>query len=226
MKKAIVFIAAFSLFVSSCIGYGAASAGSFGGALLGGAIGGILGGPRGHDIGTVIGSLGGFAAGASVEMNRQKRMAENQNRAEQPQRSELSVNKREGAPRRQTRDVLPEEVVYTPISIRNLQLIDDNGDNSFNRDETCTLTFELRNNAPEKLENIQLQLVELTNNKHLVFSTLPLIESMNPRQLLRITTYIKADNRLKDGTAAFAVSASINGEDPVDLIEFTAPTKK
>ena len=203
MKKAIAFIAAFSLFVSSCISYSAATTGSFGGALLGSAIGGIIGGPRGHDIGTVVGSLGGLAVGVGVDMARQRKMMEQQNFVGKDQ-----------------------PVVYTPISIRNLQLIDDNGDDSFNRGETCKLTFELRNNSTEKVGDIQLQLAELTKNKHLAFSAFPLIESMNPKQLLRITTYIKADNRLKDGTAEFAISASIEGEAPIDLIEFTVETRK
>jgi len=229
MKKATIFILSISLVFSSCMSYGGAMAGgAWGGALLGGALGGIIGGPRGHDIGTIVGGLGGLAAGAAVDASVQK---ERQSGTHSVKREETYEEEGDdAAPRRNApqRQPLPktDNVVYTPISIGKLQLIDQNEDYAFNRNETCTLTFEVRNNTNETVEDVQLYIDELNDDKHLHYSTLPLIESIAPKKRLRITAYIYADQRLKDGTAHFAIMGRVGNEEAVSLIEFTAPMKK
>ena len=217
MKKITILLLSLTVVFNSCVSYGGAiTGGSVAGSLLGGAIGGILGGPRGSDIGTIIGGLGGMAAGTGLEMMRAKKYEEAQ-MGYQPQ-AERQVNGREKEN--------SQELVYTPLSIHNLQLIDNNNDHSFNRGETCTLVFELRNNAPESVQNVQLEICDLDKNKHLSYSTLPLIENIASKQKLRITAYVYADEKLKDGTARFAILGAVGNEEAVSLIEFTAPTKK
>ena len=231
MKKAVVFILTLSLIISSCTPYGGAiSGGAWGGALLGGALGGIIGGPRGHDIGTIVGGLGGLAAGAAVEAKRaesiqEERMARALEDGDVAEEVDYEATPRKN-PHRRMLPPEPGNVVYTPISISNLQLIDQNDDHAFNRNETCTLTFEVRNNTNEILEDVQLFIEELNNDKHLYYSTLPLIESIAPKKRLRVTAYIYADQRLRDGTAHFAIMGQVGNEEAVSLIEFTAPTKK
>lgn len=216
MKKITILLLSVTVVFNSCISYGGAiTGGSVAGSLLGSAIGGILGGPRGSDIGTIIGGLGGMAAGTGLEMMRAKKYEEAQ-MGNQP-RAERQINRRE-------KD--NQELVYTPLSIHNLQLIDNNNDHSFNRGETCTLVFELRNNAPESVSDVQLEIKDLDKNKHLSYSTLPLIENIASKQKLRITAYVYADEKLKDGTARFAIFGAVGNEEAVSLIEFTAPTKK
>lgn len=215
MKKITVLLLSSTILFSSCVSFDAVAGGSIAGSLLGGAVGAILGGPRGGDIGTIVGGLGGMAVGAGLEVSKAKKYEE--------ERMGYRQEAREPGNRS---DYAQEDIVYTPLSIRNLQLIDDNKDNAFNRGETCTLVFELRNNAPEAVRNVQLEIKDLDNNKHLSYSTLPLIETIASRQHLRITAYVHADDRLKDGTAHFAILGAIGDEEAVSLIEFTAPTKK
>lgn len=215
MKKITVLLLSSTILFNSCVALDAVTGGSIAGSLLGGAVGAILGGPRGSDIGTVVGGLGGMAVGAGLEVSRAKKYEE-----------ERRGYRQEGREQGNREDYPQEEIVYTPLSILDLQLIDDNKDHAFNRGETCTLIFELRNNAPEALKNVQLEIKDLDNNKHLSYSTLPLIETIASKQHLRITAYVYADNRLKDGTAHFAILGAVGNEEAVSLIEFTAPTKK
>lgn len=230
MKKILALSLASCLMLTSCAtfyGGGAMGAGTMGGALLGGALGGLIGGPRGHDIGTIVGGLSGLAAGTSIEVARQKRMESLQRLGEYEQ-YEQEDRSRDFQHNRERRAVTqqPAEVHYTPISVRNVQLVDQNDDRAFNRNETCTLIFEIRNNSPEVVRNIQLEVVELEDNDHIKNPPLPPIKILKPKQVLRYTAQIYADNRLKEGTARFAILASIDGGAPLNLVEFTAPTKK
>jgi hypothetical protein len=225
MKKILTLSLASCLMLTSCGTFygGAMGSGTVGGALLGGAIGGLIGGPRGHDIGTIVGGLSGLAAGTSIEVARQKRMQSPQRYEEDEQ--EVRTSSREFQ-RNRDRRVLNQQSHYTPISVRNVQLVDQNDDRAFNRNEICTLIFEVRNNSSEVVRNIQLEVVELEDNNHIKNPPLPPIEVMKPKQVLRYTAQIYADNRLKEGTARFAILASIDGGTPLSLVEFTAPTKK
>lgn len=220
MKKAVIYFLALSLLLTSCVTTsatgGAAAGGAMGGAVLGSAIGGIFGGPRGHDIGTVVGVLGGSVLGAASQKAAVRRMERRQRQAEKDAEENM----------RRHRHFVRGENERIPIHVRNLQLFDQNDDRAFNRQETCTLEFELRNDSREPVYDVLLDITETSGNKHLTISPSTAIESIQPGQVLRYTGYIKADKRLKAGTAQFAVLASIEGAEPVTLIEFTAPLAK
>ena len=226
MKRSFIFFLASSLMLTSCfttLEGGPALGGAMGGAVLGSAIGGILGGPRGHDIGTVIGVVGGSVLGVASQQAAMRRMEKRAQ--EMDRRAERDYREYdEDVPRR--RHVLRDNKQRVPISVHNLQLFDTNDDRAFNRQETCTLEFELHNNSHHPVNDILISISETTGNKHFIISPDKSIESIQPKQVLRYTAYICADKRLKEGTAQFAVLASIEGSEPVTLIEFTAPLAK
>lgn len=116
---------------------------------------------------------------------------------------------------------------YTPtIVIRNARFVDDNQDGQIQRGELSKVIFEVVNTGSEPIYDVQPTVVEVTGNKHLFISPNMHVEKILPGQGIRYTALVKADNRLKDGSAKFCVSV-IQGNQAISKVtEFNIPTRK
>ncbi|HEY9551119.1 MAG TPA: hypothetical protein VIQ97_02435, partial [Prevotella sp.] len=122
---------------------------------------------------------------------------------------------------------LAESFHYTPqIEIRNARFVDDNQDNAISRGELCKVIFEVMNRSNEVLYDIQPTVLEVSGNKHLYVSPGMHVEKIAPHAGIRYTALVKADQRLKVGTAKFCVSV-VQGNKAISKVsEFNIPTKK
>ena len=116
---------------------------------------------------------------------------------------------------------------YVPtIEIRNARFVDDNQDNMIGRGEICKVIFEVMNRGGQTLYDVQPTVVEATGNSHIFISPGMHIEKIEPGKGIRYTALVKADNRLKNGTAKICVSV-VQGSNAISKVsEFNIPTKK
>lgn len=115
---------------------------------------------------------------------------------------------------------------YSPsLEIVNARFVDDNENNMLDRNETCKLIFEIMNRGSEPVYDVVPTVVETTGNKHIFISPSIHVEKIAPGSGVRYTAMVKADNRLKDGSARFCVSV-IHGNKAISKVnEFNIPTK-
>ena len=92
------------------------------------------------------------------------------------------------------------------IEIRNAHIIDASRDGVLSRGEEVRMVFEVFNNSPKPVFQIQPTVAEITGNRHIRISENVLVESILPGKGIRYTAVIKADDRLKDGEAVFRIS--------------------
>ncbi len=124
-------------------------------------------------------------------------------------------------------DELAQGLRYTPtIEIVNARFVDDNQDGKIQRGELCKIIFEVMNRGAQPIYDVQPTVVEATGNKHLFVSPNMHVEQIDPGKGIRYTALVKADNRLKNGTAKFCVSV-IQGDTHISKVtEFNIPTVK
>ncbi|MBM6993678.1 MAG: hypothetical protein I3J02_10530 [Prevotella sp.] len=122
---------------------------------------------------------------------------------------------------------LAEGYQYTPtIEIRNARFVDDNQDGVIQRGELCKVIFEVVNKGKTPIHDVQPTVIEATGNKHLFISPNMHVEQIMPGKGIRYTALVKADNRLKEGSAKFCVSV-IQGTKAISKVsEFNIPTRK
>ena len=116
---------------------------------------------------------------------------------------------------------------YTPaLEVRNARFVDDNQDNVISRGELCKVIFEVYNHSSRPIYDVQPTVVEAMGNKHIFISPNMHVERIDPHKGIRYTALVKADNRLKDGTAKICVSV-LQGTKAISKIsEFSIPTRK
>lgn len=234
MKKILVISACSLMLLTSCGSYtasGAYTGGTFG-SIIGSAIGGIAGGPRGSDIGTLIGMAGGAAVGAAVgsaaDKAQQQRyedyMGARQQRvagSRQPQTYQ-DYSDTEGAddrlygfdehfnttaPRTVTTDAL------SGLEIRNPRLVDASRDGELTRGEEARMVFEVFNVSSKPAFGVLPTVMEVTGNKHIRVSENVLVECIQPKQTIRYTAQVKADDGLRNGEAVIRVSVLQSGRE-------------
>lgn len=116
---------------------------------------------------------------------------------------------------------------YTPsIEIKNARFIDDNQDGKIERDEMSKVIFEVYNRGKQTLYDVVPTVVEASGNKHIFISPNMHVEQLAPGQGIRYTALVKADKRLKDGTAKICVSVVQGGKSISKVSEFNIPTTK
>ena len=91
------------------------------------------------------------------------------------------------------------------IEIRNAHIIDATHDGVLSSGEEVRMVFEVFNNSPKPIFQIQPTVSEVTGNKHIRVSENVLVESIMPGRGIRYTAVIKADDRLKDGEAIIRI---------------------
>lgn len=115
---------------------------------------------------------------------------------------------------------------YSPnLEIVNARFVDANENNVLDRNETCKLIFEVMNRGNQPVYDVVPTVVETTGNKHIFISPSIHVEKIDAGSGVRYTAMIKADGKLKDGTARFCVSV-IHGNKAISKVnEFNIPTK-
>ncbi len=116
---------------------------------------------------------------------------------------------------------------YSPsIEVRNARFVDDNQDGTLQRGEYAKVIFEVYNSSEATLYDVVPTVVETSGNKRISISPSMHIESLQPGKAVRYTAMVKADNRLKDGNAAFEVLV-IQGNTTISKVtHFTIPTRR
>lgn len=116
---------------------------------------------------------------------------------------------------------------YSPnIVIRNARFVDDNQDGQISRGELSKIIFEVVNTDSEPIYDVQPTVVEMTANKHIFISPNMHVEKIMPGKGIRYTALVKADSRLKDGSAKFCVSVVQGNQAISKVTEFNIPTRK
>ena len=112
------------------------------------------------------------------------------------------------------------------IEIRNARFIDEGQDGKLHRGELCKIIFEVINHGTKPLADVVPTVVETTGNRHIYISPNMHVERIMPGEGIRYTALIKADNRLKKGTARFCVSAVQGGVYISKVNEFLIPCER
>lgn len=116
---------------------------------------------------------------------------------------------------------------YTPyIEIKNARFIDDNQDGKIERGEMCKVIFEVFNRGKQTLYDIVPTVIEANNNRHIIISPNMHVEQLQSNSGIRYTALVKADNKLKDGSAKLCVSVVQGGKSISKVTEFNVPTVK
>lgn len=123
---------------------------------------------------------------------------------------------------------IAEGITYTPvIEIRNARFVDADGDNVISRGELCHVVFEVFNHGAQPIYDIQPMVVEANANRHLYISPGIHVERIAPGKGIRYTAVVKADNRLRDGSAKICVSVIEGNNHKISKVtEFNIPTRK
>ena len=249
MKKLFIAAMAAALVLTSCstTESGAVNGASMG-SVFGSALGGLLGGYRGHGIGTMVGMVAGGATGAIIGSRREaarreeglERREENRERIEQRrmQREQQTTEGRQSSTRLQkparTSDygqgyslgLETNDAAQSPLTLQNLRFVGQDGNDAINRGEICTLVFELANASGQTVYDIVPYISELAGNEHISISPSTSIETLAHGDAIRYTATLKADSRLKVGTATFRIAVSTDGSEFVRLRDFSVATAK
>ena len=242
MKKFLIAAMSAALVFSSCntTESGAINGASMG-SVFGSALGGLLGGYRGHGIGTMVGMVAGGATGAVIGSQREAaRREEGLERREQRrmEREQQTMERNRPSTRRQkparTSDygqgysmgMETDEAVKSPLTLQNLRFVGQDGNDAINRGEICTLVFELANASGQAVYDVVPYISELSGNEHITISPSTSIETIAHGDAIRYTATLKADTRLKAGTATFRIAVSTDGSEFVRLRDFSVATAK
>lgn len=115
---------------------------------------------------------------------------------------------------------------YSPtLEIINARFVDSNENKVLDRNETCKLIFEIMNRSSLPVYDVVPTVFETTGNKHIFISPNIHVERIDAGSGIRYTAMIKADGKLKDGSARFCVSVIHGGKAISKVNEFNIPTK-
>ena len=131
------------------------------------------------------------------------------------------------APAESSMDKLAGNYQYTPnIEIINARFVDDNQDGVLSRNEVGKIIFEVMNRGDKTISDVQPSVLETTGNAHIYISPSIHIESIAPGKGVRYTALVKADKKLKDGMARFALTV-LQGQKSISKVtEFNIRTSK
>lgn len=131
------------------------------------------------------------------------------------------------APAESSVDKLAGNYQYTPsIEIVNARFVDDNQDGVLSRNEVGKIIFEVMNRGNKAISDVQPSVLETTGNAHIYVSPSIHIESIAPSKGVRYTALVKADKKLKNGMARFALTV-LQGQKSISKVtEFNIKTSK
>lgn len=242
MKRYLTVALAAALTFASCstTESGAVNGASMG-SVFGSALGGLIGGYRGHNIGTMVGMVAGGATGAVIGSRREAERREDikekaEQRRLQRERNGYDNGKATGVQRKPERTpdygrdynsaVQNADASESPLTLHNLRFIGQDGNEAINRGEICTLVFELANASGGMVYDVVPYISELSGNEHIEISPSTSIEAIANGDAIRYTATLKADSRLKAGTATFRIAVSTDGSEFIRLRDFSIATAK
>ena len=131
------------------------------------------------------------------------------------------------APAESSVDKLAGNYQYTPsIEIVNARFVDGNQDGVLSRNEVGKIIFEVLNRGNKAISDVQPSVLETTGNAHIYVSPSIHIESIAPGKGVRYTALVKADKKLKNGMARFALTV-LQGQKSISKVtEFNIKTSK
>ena len=244
MKKVLILSLGLLMVMSSCGTYEATGAytGAHFGSIIGSAIGGITGGWRGSDVGSLIGMAGGAVVGAAIgKAADDKAEAKAVERYEQHRRANAARHQDYGyddsgfdpAGRGDDRIMLdgmsPGYPAAAPVrlEIGDVHIVDASRDGVLMRGESGRVVFEIHNPSDRPAYGVQPSVVEVTGNRHIHISENVLVECIQPKQTIRYTAQIKADNGLRNGEAVIRVSVLQGGREQNSLTrDYRVVTRK
>ncbi len=213
MKKTLIAASAALLLLSSCSSssqfYGAATGASLGG-LFGSAIGGITGGYRGRDMGTVVGMAVGAAVGVAATTPKTR---DNESRTSDYYGGYSQEDYRQNS-------------YYSPyadIEVEDIRFVDPNHTNCIDAGEHARLSFVLRNRGNQYAYDLA-PVITVTGTKQIYLSPTAIISELAPGGAVRYQSEVVATNKLKSGTAGFAISLS-DGDHLYTLSSFQLSTR-
>ena len=242
MKRILAAALAATLVMASCstTESGAVNGASMG-SVFGSALGGLLGGYRGHNIGTMVGMVAGGATGAVIgsrrEANRREDALERREQRRQ-QNEQTDYEYEQASPAKRTPERTADygrdynsatqstDASESPLALRNLRFVGQDGNETINRGEICTLVFELANASGRTIYDVVPYIHELAGNEHIEISPSTSIEAIANGDAIRYTATLKADSRLKAGTATFRIAVSTDGSEFIRLRDFSVATAK
>lgn len=122
---------------------------------------------------------------------------------------------------------LGDSYTYTPnIELRGARFVDDNEDGVLSRGEMGKIIFEVMNRGSQTLYDVQPSVIETTGNRHIWISPGIHVESIEPGRGIRYTAIVKADGRLKNGTARFALTVLQGKKSISKVTEFAIATRR
>ena len=197
MKKFAIAASAALLLLSSCSSanqfYGAATGASLGG-LFGSAIGGITGGYHGRDVGTVVGMAVGAAVGVAATTPKTQ---------DRDYRSSDYSRDYDYDDYRQNNTYSP----YASIEVEDIRFIDPNHSNCIDAGEHAKLSFVVRNRGHQYAYDLA-PVITVTGTKQIYLSPTAIISELAPGGAVRYQAEVVATNKLKTGSAEFAISLS------------------
>lgn len=116
---------------------------------------------------------------------------------------------------------------FTPnIEIVNARFVDDNQDGTLSSGEVGKIIFEIMNRGSQTLYDVVPSVIEANDNRHIYISPSIHVESLSPGKGIRYTAVVKADKKLKSGSAKFALTVLQGNKSISKVTEFNIPTKK
>lgn len=116
---------------------------------------------------------------------------------------------------------------HAELEIRNVRLVDVGHDGILRAGEECKVVFEIMNNTPEMLYDVQPTVSDVTGNKHIHISPNLHIDCIAPNTGIRYTASILAGKKLKDGTLVIRVGvARANREITSQTKELSVQTRR
>ncbi|MBQ7690840.1 MAG: hypothetical protein IJT30_06610 [Muribaculaceae bacterium] len=197
MKKTLVAAVAALIMLSGCTStsqfYGGATGASLGG-LFGSAIGGIAGGPRGHDVGTVVGMAVGAAVGVAATTPK--------TRSTESRTSDYYGGYDQS-------DYWQNDYAspYADIQVEDIRFVDPNRNNCIEAGEHTKVSFVVRNCGSQYAYDLA-PVITVTGTKQILLSPTAIISELSPGGAVRYQAEVVATNKLKNGTADFAISLS------------------
>lgn len=246
MKKVLIISLGMLIMMSSCGSYEATGAytGAHFGSIIGSAIGGITGGWRGSDVGSLVGLAGGAVVGAAIgkaaDEKAEARAVERYERhrqanAERYERSNAGYDDSGYDPQGRGDDRIMFDGMSagytsaTPVRLEvgDVRIVDASRDGVLMRGESAHVVFEIHNPSDKPAYSVQPTVYEVTGNRHIHISENILVECIQPKQTIRYTAQVKADNGLRNGEAVIRVSVLQGGREHRSLTrEYRVVTRR
>ena len=223
------------LMMSSCGSYEATGAytGAHFGSIIGSAIGGISGGWRGSNVGSLVGMAGGAVVGAAIgKAADDKAEARAVERYERHRQANAARHQDYGYddsgfdPEGRGDDRIMLDGMssgYAPsatpvrLEMSDVHIVDANRDHTLMRGESARVVFEIHNPTDKPAFSVQPTVYEVTGNRHIHISENVLVECIQPKQTIRYTAQVKADNGLRNGEAIIRVAVLQGGREMPSL---------